>query len=352
MSSLPHPDQPMGLQREALVALPKAELHLHIEGSMTPRRMLALAAGNQIELPYADEAAVLEAYQFEDLQSFLDLYFMGSTALQTEDDFYALARDYFEVCHAEHIVHAEIGYDPQGHTERGLPFEVPLKGLRRAMADAAREYGISSRLTMNFLRHLPPASAEATLTQAEAHLDQIDAVGLDSSEVGFPPEPFAKVFARAAELGLKRVAHAGEEGPPAYIWGALDVLGVDRIDHGIRADEDEALLARLVEDQTPLTVCPQSNVRLCAVPDMASHNILRLLERGLRVTVNSDDPSYFGGYLTDNFLGLAQHLDLTWRQAAQLARNSFTASFLSEAAMAPHLAAIDDWLTAHTSAGS
>ncbi len=350
MTNLPLASEPIVDGADALRALPKAELHLHIEGSLTPTRMLSLAQQNQVSLPYADEAAVLEAYQFENLQSFLDLYFMGTSVLLTEDDFYALTRDYFEVCRTEGIVHAEIGYDPQGHTERGLPFEVPLNGIRRAMADAARDFGISSRLIMNFLRHLPPESAAATLDAAQAHLDQIDAVGLDSSEVGFPPEPFAPVFQRAAELGLKRVAHAGEEGPPAYVWGSLDALGVDRIDHGIRSDEDEALLERLARDGTPLTMCPQSNVRLCAVPDMASHNVLKMLRRGLRVTVNSDDPSYFGGYLTDNFVGLAEHLGMTWAEAAQLARNSFTASFLSEAAAAPHLAAVDAWLNERTRA--
>ena len=324
--------------------LPKAELHLHIEGSLTPKRLLNLAERNGVDVPFEDEAAVLKAYAFENLQSFLDIYFQGMSVLRTAEDFYQLGMDYFEVCAAENIRHAEIGFDPQAHMEGGLPLALVLDGLTQARQTAATELGVSSRLTLNFLRHLPADNAMQTLKAAEPHLAQIDAVGLDSSEVGFPPEPFAPVFEAAAAKGLRRVAHAGEEGPPSYIWGALDALGVDRIDHGIRCDEDDALVERLIEEQTPLTVCPQSNVRLCAVPDMASHNILQLLERGVRVTVNSDDPSYFGAFLSENFALLAEHLGMTDAQAAALARNSFTSSFLDEDQISAHCAEVDVWL--------
>lgn len=327
-------------------SLPKAELHLHIEGSLTPTRMLDLAQKNGVELPYADVAAIERAYQFTDLQSFLDLYFKGSSVLLTAEDFYTLTMDYLEVCRRESIVHCEIGYDPQAHTERGIAFEVALDGITSALDDAKAQWGQSSRLILNLLRHLPTADAMKTLKQAEPHRDRITAIGLDSSEVGFPPEPFADVFAKAREWGWKCVAHAGEEGPPVYVWGALNALKVDRIDHGIRSDEDPALLAHLIEHQVPLTVCPQSNVRLCAVPDMASHNLITLLRAGVLVTVNSDDPSYFGGYLCDNFANVATSLPMTIEEAAQLARNSITASFLDAAEQQPILDDIDQWLAA------
>lgn len=325
-------------------SLPKAELHLHIEGSLMPERMLQLADKNGVELPYKDVAAIEKAYQFTDLQSFLDLYFKGSSVLLTAEDFYTLTMDYLEVCRRENIVHCEIGYDPQAHTERGIPFEVALDGLTGALDDARSQWGQSSRLTLNILRHLPASDAMETLALAEPHRDRITAIGLDSSEVGFPPEPFAEVFEQARAWGWKCVAHAGEEGPPEYVWGSLKALKVDRIDHGIRSDEDPALIEYLVANNVPLTVCPQSNVRLCAVPDMASHNLIELLRAGVHVTVNSDDPSYFGGYLCENFANVAAALPMTIDDAAQLARNSITASFLDDADQAPILTNIDRWL--------
>lgn len=323
--------------------MPKAELHLHIEGTLTPERMLTLAQRNGIRLPYQDVDAVRAAYAFDSLQSFLDLYYQGMSVLRTEADFYALTMDYLTVCRRERILHAEIGFDPQGHTERGVPLEVVFAGIQSAIADARQQWGQSTSLIMNFLRHLPAASALETLEAAQPHLHALVAVGLDSSESGFPPEPFAPVFERAAQQGLKKVAHAGEEGPPAYIWGAIRSLGVQRIDHGIRAEEDPQLLSYLAEQQLPLTVCPLSNVQLCAVANMAEHNVLRLLRAGLCVTLNSDDPSYFGGYLSDNYAAVAADLGMTIAEAATLARNSFTASFLPTDAQQQYLSVVDQW---------
>ena len=311
--------------------MPKAELHLHIEGSITPQRLMSLAAANKVELPYKTEADLLEAYNFVDLQSFLDLYYLGASVLQTEDDFYAMTRDYLEVCRAENILHTEIGFDPQAHTERGIAFEVVISGINQAIADARAEWGQSALLLMNFVRHLPVESALKTIEQAEPFGDAIAAVGLDSSELAFPPEPFAPAFERARALGWRCVAHAGEEGPPEYVWGALNALQVDRIDHGVRSDEDPALIAHLKAEQIPLTVCPLSNVRLCVVENMRDHNILRLLEAGVNVTVNSDDPTYFGGFLNQNFAALGTDLGMTRQQALTLAQNSFDASFLNQA---------------------
>lgn len=333
----------MRLDTGFFASLPKAELHLHIEGTLTPARMLALAEKNGVRLPYADEDAIRRAYRFDDLQSFLDLYYQGMAVLQTAEDFHDLAMDYLRVCRDENILHAEIGFDPQGHTERGVALAVVFEGLASALHEARRQWGQSASLILNFLRHLPPASAMATLDDAEPYLDPVVAVGLDSSEVGYPPEPFADVFARARALGLHAVAHAGEEGPPAYVTGALDALGAERIDHGIRAEEDPELLARLVADGVPLTVCPLSNVRLKAVPSLTEHNLLRLLAQGVRVTVNSDDPSYFGGYLSENFAACAESLGLTATDAAVLARNSFEASFLDTTVKRRLIAGVDAW---------
>ncbi|MEM7219482.1 MAG: adenosine deaminase [Pseudomonadota bacterium] len=329
--------------------LPKAELHLHIEGTLTPTRMLALAERNRVTLRYGSEAEVLAAYEFDSLQSFLDLYYEGMSVLQRPEDYYDLAQDYFAVCAAEGIRHAELGFDPQGHTSRGVAVDVVLDGLTAAQADAERAHGITSCLIMNILRHLPPDDALQTLDTIAPHADKIAAIGLDSSEVGFPPEPFEAVFAQArSRFGWRAVAHAGEEGPPAYISGALDALQVDRIDHGIRAAEDAALISRLVQSQVPLTVCPLSNVRLCAVEDMTKHNILDLLRAGLCVTVNSDDPSYFGGYLNANFAALATDLDPSTAELATLARNSFTASFTDAGTIAAGVAGVDAWLASHS----
>ena len=327
--------------------LPKAELHLHIEGSITPERLMNLADANRVELPYKDEAALLEAYNFVDLQSFLDLYYLGASVLQTEQDFYAMTRDYLEVCRAENILHTEIGFDPQAHTERGIPFEVVMSGITQAIADARAEWGQSALLLMNIVRHLPVESALEVLDQAEPFGEAIAAVGLDSSELAFPPEPFAPAFERARALGWRCVAHAGEEGPPEYVWGAINALKVDRIDHGVRSSEDPKLMQYLKDQQIPLTVCPLSNVRLCVVDHMKDHNILQLLEAGIAVTVNSDDPTYFGGFLNANYAAMAEDLAMTNNQAVTLARNSFEASFLNQAQKSIFLQRIDDYTQSH-----
>ncbi|MCR9279543.1 MAG: adenosine deaminase [Pseudomonadaceae bacterium] len=327
-------------------SLPKAELHLHIEGSLTAERMLALAERNGVTLPYAAVEDVEAAYQFDDLQSFLDLYYQGMSVLQTESDFYCLTMDYLEVCRREGIVHCEIGFDPQGHTERGIPFATVVSGITRAQDDAHAQWGQSSALIMNILRHLPVTDAFDAVEQARPYAARISAIGLDSSEVGFPPEPFAPVFSAARELGWHCVAHAGEEGPPAYVWGAIVDLAVDRIDHGIRSDEDDALMDLLIKRQMPLTVCPLSNVRLRAVPTMAKHNLMKMLQAGANVCVNSDDPTYFGGFLCDNFAAVARDLPMTINDAAQLARNSIRSSFLTDSQQQPILSNIDRWLEA------
>lgn len=312
-------------------ALPKAELHLHIEGSITPERLMMLADANKVTLPYDSEADLLAAYDFKDLQSFLDLYYLGAGVLQTEDDFYAMTRDYLEVCREQKILHTEIGFDPQTHTDRGIELDVVMSGITQAMRDARNEWGQSSLLLMNLLRHLPVESALDTVNQAERYGDAIIAVGLDSAELPFPPEPFAPAFDRARALGWHTVAHAGEEGPPAYVWSALNTLKVDRIDHGVRSDEDPALMEHLREHQVPLTVCPLSNVRLRVIDHMRDHNILHMLDSGIMVTANSDDPTYFGGFLNENYAALSTDLGMTNEQAIQLAHNSFHASFLDPA---------------------
>ncbi|WP_348944526.1 adenosine deaminase [Chitinibacter sp. FCG-7] len=312
-----------------ITRLPKAELHLHIEGSLEPEMMFALAQRNGVALPYADVAAVRAAYQFDSLQSFLDLYYAGASVLLTEQDFYDLTWAYLEKAHADNIVHTEIFFDPQTHTARGIDFAVPLSGIRRALLDGEAKLGISFKLIMCFLRHLSEEDGFATLAQAEPYLDQIDGVGLDSSELGHPPSKFARLFARCAELGLPAVAHAGEEGPASYIWEALDLLKSRRIDHGVRCTEDPALVQRLAAEQIPLTVCPLSNLKLCVVSDLAQHNLRELLAAGLCAMVNSDDPAYFGGYLNTNLLACRAALDLSQDEIIQLIRNSFTASWLS-----------------------
>lgn len=326
-----------------LDGLPKAELHLHLEGSITPARLLSLAAKNRVDLPYTDVASIERAYDFPDLQSFLDLYYLGAAVLRDEDDFYSITRDYLEICRAENILHTEIMFDPQAHTSRGIPFDVVIAGISKAIRDAQGEWGQSALLIMSFMRHLSADDAMQTITAAEPHGDLITAVGLDSSELGFPPELFTEVFARARTLGWRCVAHAGEEGPPAYVWGALNALEVERIDHGVRCEEDPELLAHLIKQQVPLTVCPLSNVRLCVFNDLAEHNVLRLLEAGALVTINSDDPPYFGGFLNENFRALASSLQLSPSQATRLAHNSFAASFLPDAAKAQFSKLIDQY---------
>lgn len=308
--------------------MPKAELHLHIEGTLEPAMLMNLAAKHNVELPYASLADVFNAYNFEDLQSFLNLYYLGASVLIDEQDFYDLMWAYLLKCREQNIVHAEMMFDPQTHTDRGVSFDTMMRGYLGAMKQARADWGMSCELIMCFLRHLSQDSAFSTLQLAGAWREQIQAVGLDSGELGNPPEKFAEVFAAARQQGYLLVAHAGEEGPPAYIWSALDELHVARIDHGVRCLEDPALVARLVREQIPLTVCPLSNVRLCVVDAMTDHPILKMLDEGLLVTVNADDPPYFGGYLNDNFAALADHLKLTEHQARQLAKNSFTSSFL------------------------
>lgn len=324
--------------------LPKAELHIHIEGSLEPELMFALAARNGIAIPYRSVEDVRAAYEFSRLQDFLDIYYAGAAVLIERQDFHDLAAAYFARAAADGVVHAEIMFDPQTHTDRGIAFETVIEGLLSACAEAEAKHGITSRLILCFLRHLDEDAAFATLDQAAPWLDRIEAVGLDSSEVGHPPSKFARVFAAARDKGLKRVAHAGEEGPPAYVYEALDLLGVDRLDHGNRSLEDPALVARLARSAMTLTVCPLSNVKLCVVGDIAAHPIDRMLREGLRVTVNSDDPAYFGGYIGDNYRAVAEARGLNRRDLATLARNSFLGSFLPDDAVAGHLARLDAYL--------
>jgi adenosine deaminase len=314
--------------------LPKVELHLHIEGTLEPEMMFSLAAKHGMPLPYRSVADVRAAYQFSDLQSFLDLYYAGCSVLCDRRDFYALAMAYFARAHADRVVHAELFFDPQTHTARGIAMETVIAGLRDAMDDALRRYGITSELILCFLRHLPEADALATLDAALPFRSEFIGVGLDSGERGNPPAKFERVFAAARHLGLRAVAHAGEEGPAAYIRQALDLLHVERIDHGVRCDEDPALVDRLVREQVPLTVCPLSNLKLCVVRQLADHNFARLLRRGVAVTINSDDPAYFGGYIGDNYRATVASLDLTPAELVTVAQNAVRASFLPATAKA------------------
>jgi adenosine deaminase len=330
---------------DAFIArLPKAELHIHIEGSLEPEMMLALAARNDVALPYDSVEAARAAYRFTNLQDFLDLYYQGMSVLVQEQDFYDLAMAYLRRAAAQNVRHCEIFFDPQGHTGRGVPFRTVIDGLWRALRDGEREFGITSTLIMCFLRHLDEASAERTLDEALPWRGRIIGIGLDSSEKGYPPSKFQRVFARARSLGLLTVAHAGEEGPADYVREALDLLCVRRIDHGNRALDDSALVARLAAEKMPLTVCPLSNLRLCVVPDMRAHPLRRMLQAGLRATVNSDDPAYFGGYVTENFQAVQRALDLTKEEIVTLARNSFQAAFCDEPTRQRHLSALDAFL--------
>jgi len=320
--------------------LPKAELHLHLEGSLEPEMMFALAERNAITLPYSSVEQLREAYQFSQLQDFLDIYYQGAGVLQTEQDFYDLTWAYLEHCKADGVVHTEPFFDPQTHTDRGVPFEVVINGIHTALRDGEKKLGISSQLILCFLRHLSEEQAIEVWQMAKPHLDKLVAVGLDSSELGHPPEKFQRVFAMARAEGLKAVAHAGEEGPAQYIWDSLDKLKVDRIDHGVRAVEDAQLMQRLIDQQIPLTVCPLSNTCLKVFEVMEQHNILQMLDAGVCVTVNSDDPAYFGGYIGANFRALQQALNMTEQQLKMLAANSIEASFLSETSKQRHLASI------------
>ncbi|HEV2309566.1 MAG TPA: adenosine deaminase [Acidimicrobiia bacterium] len=326
--------------------VPKAELHLHLEGTLEPELLFELAARNHVVLPYADVEAVRAAYVFADLQAFLDVYYAACQTLLTERDFYDLTSAYLTRARADGVRHVEVFFDPQTHTERGVPFDAVLHGIAHALDDGARDLGITSRLIPCFLRHLPADAAMATLDAALAHRDLIHGVGLDSSEVGHPPSDFAAVFDRARGEGLLAVAHAGEEGPPTYIWEALDLLHARRIDHGVRCLEDDALVARLVDEQIPLTVCPLSNVKLRVVPTLADHPFAEMLRRRMRVTINSDDPAYFGGYVQRNYTETADALALTRDEVLQVARNSFLASFLEPTERDAHLRALDEFAAA------
>jgi adenine deaminase len=324
--------------------LPKAELHVHIEGTLEPELVFAMAAKHGITLPYRSVAELRAAYSFADLQSFLDIYYAAANVLRDADDFHAMTSAYLHRARADGIVHTEIFFDPQTHTSRGVPLAVVMEGMTRALREAQSRTGITYRLILCFLRHLSAEEAMQTLEQALPWREQLTGVGLDSSEQGHPPSKFAAVFERARGLGLLAVAHAGEEGPPAYIEEALDLLQVRRIDHGVRCVEDPALVARLARERMPLTVCPLSNVRLRVFDRISDHNLKTLLDQGLCVTVNSDDPAYFGGYLHDNFLAVAEGLDLSRTQLAQLARNSIEASFLEPAAKESWYARIEQLL--------
>jgi adenosine deaminase len=321
-------------------ALPTAELHLHIEGTLEPELAFDLARRNRVQLRHPDLESLRRAYSFSDLQSFLDLYYELTEVLQQPQDFTDLAEAYFTRAAAQGVRHAEVFVDPQAHTTRGVPLEVVMDGLAEAFRTAEQRHGLSAKLIACFMRNRDPEEAETLVPQLRPWHDLVIGVGMDSAEVGFPPEPFARAYALAADEGLHRVAHSGEEGPPAYVWGALDALGIERVDHGIRSMEDPSLVARLREEQIALTVCPLSNVALRAVPDLAAHPLRRMMDAGLLVNVNSDDPAYFGGYLHDNTAAVSAALGLSAADRRLLAENSFRASFLPDADKARHLAAV------------
>ena len=318
------------VNRAWLHSLPKVELHLHLEGSLEPELMFKLAQKNKVALPFSSVEQVRLAYEFDNLQDFLDIYYQGANVLLAEDDFYDLTWAYLKKCQDQNVIHVEPFFDPQTHTDRGIPFETVVSGISRALKNAEKKLGISSKLIMCFLRHLSEEQAFETLDQAEPFLDLIHAVGLDSSEQGHPPEKFSRVFARARELGLLTVAHAGEEGPAEYVWTAINDLKVARVDHGVRSIDDPELIKYLIENRVPLTVCPLSNTKLRVFDTMSQHNILTMLDQGVCVTVNSDDPAYFGGYMTENFVALSEFLNMTSEQTIQLIKNSIEASFSSK----------------------
>ncbi|WP_269516133.1 adenosine deaminase [Brevundimonas subvibrioides] len=321
--------------------LPKAELHLHIEGSLEPELMFALAERNGVAIPFDSVEAVRAAYDFSNLQDFLDIYYAGANVLLTRQDFEDLAFAYFQRAAADTVRHAEIFFDPQTHTDRGVPFGVVVEGLISGMDRARAELGVTSGLILSFLRHLSEEEAFATLEMARPYLHHFVGVGLDSSEVGHPPSKFQRVFAAARDLGLKLCAHAGEEGPPAYVWEALDLLRIDRMDHGNRSMEDPVLVRRIVAEGMTLTVCPLSNHRLCVVDDLKDHPVPEMLRQGIRVTLNSDDPAYFGGYVNENYRQLTAAVGLTQEQLTLMAKNSFAGSFLSEADKAARIAEVE-----------
>ncbi|MEX5215410.1 MAG: adenosine deaminase [Nitrospiraceae bacterium] len=317
--------------------MPKAELHLHIEGTLEPELMFRLAERNGVRLNYPSVEALRAAYAFNNLQEFLDLYYVGMSVLLKEEDFYDLTWAYLQRVHQDNVVHVELFFDAQAHLARGISLNVQIRGIRRALQDGKERLGISFRLILSFLRHLSEASALETLKLAEPLLDQLDGFGLDSSELGHPPEKFVRVFAKCRELGFKITVHAGEEGPPAYVAQAMDLLRVDRIDHGNRSLEDAGLVQRLAHAGTTLTVCPLSNLKLCVVKAMNQHQILTMLNEGLKATVNSDDPAYFGGYVNDNYRALIESLPITRQHLYQLAHNAFHGAWLSDETKAQHL---------------
>jgi adenine deaminase len=335
------PDIPADRLPELLRRMPKAELHIHIEGSLEPELIFALAQRNGVSIPYASVEELRRAYAFTNLQSFLDIYYAGASVLLKEQDFFDMAWAYLQRAAADNVVRAEIFFDPQTHTARGVAMQTVIDGLHRACERASRELGVSAALILCFLRHLSEEEAFETLEQALPYRDKFIGVGLDSSEVGHPPEKFARVFARCRKLGLHLVAHAGEEGPPAYVWTALDLLKVERVDHGVQSTKDAALMARLARDRIPLTVCPLSNLKLCVFPKLADHNLRQLLDAGLVATVNSDDPAYFGGYMNENLLQTFAATGLDAGHAYQLAKNSFEASFIDASARQRYIERLD-----------
>jgi adenosine deaminase len=330
-------------QIDLIKNIPKAELHLHIEGTFEPELLFAIAKRNNISLRFKTVEEVRKAYDFHNLQSFLDIYYEGAKVLIHERDFYDLTMAYLVKCREDNVVHTEIFFDPQTHTDRGVAFETCFQGIHKALKDAEKEWGITSHMIMCFLRHLSEDEAFKTLEQALPFKNDILAVGLDSSEVGHPPSKFERVFAKARFEGFLTVAHAGEEGPPAYIWEALDLLKVKRIDHGVRSLDDKDLMKRIIEEKMPLTVCPLSNIKLCVFKKMEDHNIKKLLLAGVKVTINSDDPAYFGGYANQNYIEVARALELNESEIKTLAKNSFEASFLPAPIKENWIKKIDQW---------
>ncbi len=324
--------------------LPKAELHLHIEGSFEPELMFAIAKRNNINLPHDSVESLQATYEFNNLQEFLDIYYQGVNVLQTQQDYYDLTWAYLLKAQADNVVHTEIMFDPQSHTERGISIDTAINGIHQALVDAQTQFGISSFLIFSLLRHLSEQACLETLEQAVPHLDKIKAIGLDSSEMGHPPEKFTRLYKRAEELGLLKVAHAGEEGPPEYVWSAIDVLGIDRIDHGNRCLEDDNLVEYIKQKNLTLTVCPLSNLKLRVVDDLTHHPIKIMLDKGLNAMINSDDPAYFGGYVNDNLNAVSTALALSEKDIVQLVKNSFTGSFLSKDKIKEHIAQVDKLL--------
>ncbi|WP_321284016.1 adenosine deaminase [uncultured Vibrio sp.] len=329
--------------------LPKVELHLHIEGSLEPELLFKLAKRNNIDIPYASPSELRKAYQFEDLQSFLDLYYQGANALRTEQDFYDLTWEYLERCKSDNVIHTEIFFDPQTHTERGIDFDTVINGISRALKDGQEQLGITSQIIACFLRHLSEESAIETLQSILKHRDKIIGVGLDSSEKGHPPAKFERVFQQAKAAGLLTVAHAGEEGPAQNISDAIEMLEVSRVDHGVRCVEDKALVASLIDSKMPLTVCPLSNIKLCVFDDMKHHNVVDLLRQGVAVTINSDDPAYFGGYMTDNFLAVSQAHPMSNDEIAQFTLNAIEASFIDDEMKANYRSLVEQYVERHSS---